>query len=413
MDTIKLKKKLESLLFSEDLELLNNRTNQFNVFNALKLQNNEIRHSNFLGWLMTPYENHELRDYFLKEFLKSAIKDYSLKDEVELSLSEIAFLNLSDVEIRREYKNIDILIISPQNKFLCIIENKIWTGEHDNQLSRYAEIVENEFNDYKKMYIFLTPEIDDECELIKREISSLKTAHYIPMCYKQVYKVIKKVLKFKSKHINYDVRIFIEHYQKMIERNIMGNTDKEIIELCRKIYRENKEAIDLINEYNDFRAELNELLIEVLNERQDLEVISKQNYSTICFPKNVVNSEKFKFANWAPDDYIVHLHFVGNFKWKNFLYLEIAVTGNLKENTEENINKRIRLIEHLKTKLNLNKFNGNENWTYTPSIQILSSNEFYQCANKTELKQLLKDKINGVEQVYIKDFKEALDTFEV
>ena len=302
MEKIELKKKLERLLFSEDLEELKNRTNQFNVFNALKLQNNEIRHSNFLGWLMTPYENHELGDYFIKEFLKSAIKDYSLKDETELSLSEIAFLNLSDVEIRREYKNIDILIISPQNKFLCIIENKIWTGEHDNQLSRYAEIVEKEFIDYKKMYIFLTPEIDVECELIKREINSSKTAHYIPMCYEQVYEVIKKVLKFKSKHMNCEVKIFIEHYQKMIERNIMGNTDKEIVELCRKIYRENKEAIDLINEYNDFRAELNEALIEVLKERDDLEVISEENYSTICFPKNVINSEKLKFADWAPDN---------------------------------------------------------------------------------------------------------------
>lgn len=411
MDNIEQKKKLEHLLFSNDLEELNNRTNQFNVFNALKLQNNEIRHSNFLGWLMTPYENHELGDYFLKEFLKSAIKDYSLKDETELSLSEIAFLNLSDVEIRREYKNIDILIISSQNKFLCIIENKIWTGEHDNQLSRYAEIVENEFSDYKKLYIFLAPETDIECELIKREINSSKIAHYIPMCYEQVNEVIKKVLKFKSKHMNCEVKIFIEHYQKMIERNIMGNTDREIVELCRKIYRENKAAIDLINEHNDFRAELNEALIEVLKEREDLAVTPIDNYSIICFPKNVVNSEKLKFADWLPDNYITHLHFIGNFKWKEFLYLEIAI-GNLKINDDENIKKREKLINHLSEKLNISKFNGNKNWSYSKSVKILSCDEFYQCANKTELKQLLKDKINGIEKSYIKDFKEALDTFE-
>ena len=30
----------------------------------------------------------------------------------------------------------------------------------------------------------------------------------------------------------------------MVERNIMGETDKEIVDLCRKIYRENKEAIE-------------------------------------------------------------------------------------------------------------------------------------------------------------------------
>lgn len=51
-------------------------------------------------------------------------------------------------------------------------------------------------------------------------------------------------------------------------------------------------------------------------------------------------------------------------------------------------------------------------WAYTRLIQILGCNEFYQCTNKIELKQLLKDKINGIEKSYIKDFKEALDTFE-
>lgn len=51
-------------MLSEDLEELNLSTNKFNIFTALKLYNNEIRHSNFLGWLMAPYENHGVGDYF-------------------------------------------------------------------------------------------------------------------------------------------------------------------------------------------------------------------------------------------------------------------------------------------------------------------------------------------------------------
>ena len=130
-DTKEKIQQLENLLLSEDLEELNNATANFNIFNALKLQNNEIRHSNFLAWLLSPFETHKLGDYFLKEFLKSAIRDYSLNEKISVPLRDIVFYNLDDTEIKREYKNIDLLLISRQRKFVCIIENKIWTGEHD------------------------------------------------------------------------------------------------------------------------------------------------------------------------------------------------------------------------------------------------------------------------------------------
>ena len=167
-ETQEQQQQLDNLLLSEDLEELNNLTGHFNIFNALKLQNNEIRHSNFLAWLMTPYESHKLGDYFLKEFLKSAIKEYSLNTDISLSLKDIAFLKFDDAEIRREYKNIDLLIVSAQNKFVCIVENKIWTGEHDCQLERYAGIVDTEFNGYQKLYIYLAPYNDCESELLER-----------------------------------------------------------------------------------------------------------------------------------------------------------------------------------------------------------------------------------------------------
>ena len=146
-ETLKQQQQLEKLLLSEDLEELNDLTGHFNIFNALKLQNNEIRHSNFLAWLMTPYETHKLGSYFLKEFLKEAIKDYSLDENIALSLKDIAFCNFDDTEVKRVYKNIDLLLINHTNNFVCIIENKIWTGEHDCQLERFGDIVDNEFKD--------------------------------------------------------------------------------------------------------------------------------------------------------------------------------------------------------------------------------------------------------------------------
>ena len=408
-ETQEQQQQLDNLLLSEDLEELNNLTGHFNIFNALKLQNNEIRHSNFLAWLMTPYESHKLGDYFLKEFLKSAIKEYSLNTDISLSLKDIAFLKLDDAEIRREYKNIDLLIVSAQNKFVCIVENKIWTGEHDCQLERYAGIVDTEFNGYQKLYIYLAPYNDCESELLERNNKESKI-YYIPMNYEQVHNVINKVLRFKSDTISHDVKIFIEHYNKMIERNIMGQTDKQIVELCRKIYRENKAAIDLINENNDFKTELFEILLEKLQERSDIDVISNEDKCVVCLPTNINNIDKLKFADWKPDDIIVHLHFVCNFRWKKCLYVEIGITGKYETESPDNIRKRNELIEFLKNKLK-KKFNVTDKWAYTTYQPLMTPDEYYKCSDTTEVKLFFYFILNEIQSVYIDGLRDALNEF--
>lgn len=63
------KQALLQLLTSDDLAELQAKSNyNFNIFQALKLQNNEVKHSNFLGWLLTPFESHHLMDSFLKNY---------------------------------------------------------------------------------------------------------------------------------------------------------------------------------------------------------------------------------------------------------------------------------------------------------------------------------------------------------
>ena len=402
-DILEQKQKLEQLMLSEDLEELNNRTNQFNVFNALKLQNNEIRHSNFLGWLMTPYENHELGDYFLKEFLKSAIKNFSSSEKTEIDLKDVAFANFSDAEIRREYKNIDILVISPQNKFLCVVENKIWTGEHDNQLSRYADIVDKEFNGYKKLYIFLTPDIDIECDLIKRDINSSKSVHYIPMCYRQVYEVINKVLKFKSKHLNNEVRIFIEHYNKMIERNIMGNTDKEIVNLCRKIYRENKEAIDLIIENNDYKADVLSAMADVIEARTDLQAINRESSGIIALPSDLNNINQLKYGAWT-NDIIVYIHFINFSQGHKDACVEILVAP---PKTISDNDKKAKLLAKIEEKTGL-KFKGKE-WNYTRPFSIITHEQCLNYDNYEEIKKHIEQRMEELKATYIDNLRAALN----
>ena len=379
MNSIEQKQLLEKLLLSEDLEELNNLTNNFNIFNALKLQNNQIRHSNLLSWIMAPYESHKLGAYFLKEFLKSAIKEYSLNEKVKLGLKDIIFFNLDDVEIRREYKNIDLLIISPQNKFLCIVENKIWTGEHDCQLDRYADIVEKEFKDYKKLYIYLAPNI--ECkDLLYRAKDNVAQVYYIPMSYEQVFNALDKTLRFRADNMSEDVRIFVEHYKKMVERNIMGNTDREIVELCRRIYRENKEAIDLITSYSNITDEIIEHIQEIY--ANDLLSLNKDGMFAIKNLKNLQN------GNSKYGDDLVLLQLEKNAKGYAFCINVVPA----KNNTET---QRKEIIDKIEKGLNISLKNSDKEnvWCYY-NVQLITEDEYYSFSTPEQIQEYLKAKID-------------------
>ena len=98
-----------------DLELKNP-----NIFQILKISNTEIRHSNFLSWLLDPLQSHKLGDIFLKRFLREV---FSSEIFNQLDQVDVESMSLSNVEIHREWKNIDILIV--MNEIIVCNEYKI------------------------------------------------------------------------------------------------------------------------------------------------------------------------------------------------------------------------------------------------------------------------------------------------
>ena len=226
------------------------------------------------------------------------------------------------------------------------------------------------------------------------------------MSYKQVYEVTNKVLKFKSKHLNNEVKIFIEHYQKMVERNIMGNTDKEIVDLCRKIYRENKAAIDLIIENSDSKADIFEALKEVLNERNDID-ITNIGSATIKFVPKGIPQDNFKFS--VDGSLLTQVQIV-NFMYKNVMYIEIFV-GEA-DSSSDSIRKRNDLKEYLTNELSFKRFNGNDKWSYTQYRTLMTMDDYFNCDNKEELKALIREKLNEVQDIYINKYKQALISWQ-
>ena len=57
------------IIDNRDLENLEDRIAEFNIFEVLGIEKSENRHSAFLAWLMDPKANHGLGNYFVRKFL--------------------------------------------------------------------------------------------------------------------------------------------------------------------------------------------------------------------------------------------------------------------------------------------------------------------------------------------------------
>lgn len=233
MDINELKSQYDKLLKDEDFDKLDLGLKNPNIFQILRITKNEIRHSNFLSWLLDPNQSHKLGDIFLKRFLREV---FSSDKFGEIDQVDVEGMDLSKVEIQREWKNIDILI-KLDNVVVCV-ENKVLSKEHSNQLKRYKEIIENQFPNHHQTFVFLTPEgssSEDESE------------SYEPISYEFIIESLDRIISVYGESLNEQVKNYIKDYITIIKRELMG-TDK-LTELSKKIYQNHRELFDFIIEH--------------------------------------------------------------------------------------------------------------------------------------------------------------------
>ena len=243
---------------NEDLERLETLVDGFNMFESLGLVRQEIRHSAFLRWLLDPRETHGLGDYWLRQFLRLVIKTGEEVSDDFLTLFDLDALILGQAEVRKEWRNIDLLILDQEHRFVCAIENKVDSGEGPGQLKKYRKIVEQEFGDYKRAFIFLTKFGDEPSDEV-----------YVPVSYGHLADTIENALKRRESQINDEIKLFVQQYLEMVRRHIVEDSD--IQELCRRLYQNHRRALDLIFEHRpDRAAEVAQAIQTYIKSRSDL-----------------------------------------------------------------------------------------------------------------------------------------------
>src|SRR3989304_8699363 len=284
-------KLLEDLILKNpDLDKLENLLGVFNIFETLDIVNAEIRHSNVLAWLFNPNSNHGLSETFLKQFLKFFISQNKGHIKASVNLFNFEIFSYSDVEVRREWNNIDLIIIinETSKKVVITIENKISTSEHSGQLKRYRKIIEEEFDsNYEKLYILLSSE-----EIVPSD------DFWICITYDIIAKLLEDLLESKKEMLSDGVYGFINQYNIILRRYLVGNS--EIEEICRLIYRKHQKALDLIFQYKpDILLEISEYLQKILS--KDNEIIADSAGKTVVHftTKTLDNSIKRKGEGWT------------------------------------------------------------------------------------------------------------------
>jgi hypothetical protein len=245
---------LIELASSPDLRELNKEFNGFNIFESLGMVRQEIKHSNALATILNPSSGLGLGDDVFRNFMRSIFRANKLSLPGGINTLEHIDFEIADYQdliIKREYKNIDLLMQSPSNKHIFIFENKVGAAESDGQLESYRTTIFKEYPGYKMLFVFLTTD------------GSEATEDWIAVTYDEVVKAIDDSLK-EASNITAEHKIFLEHYLDLLKRHVV--TDQKLIDLANKIYTEHKAALDYIFENkNDEIQIFHDSLIDALD----------------------------------------------------------------------------------------------------------------------------------------------------
>ena len=281
---------LEALFVNNpDLDRIAAHMNRFNPIRVMRMEGMEVRHSNILAWLLDPAETHGLGDYFLRAFLAEALRGSS--DGTEPTALQVTQADLRDVEIRREWQNIDIFVISPRNHWAFIVENKYHSSQHGGQLSRYAEKVRGAFDTRAEPLairgIFLTLNDEEPEDKTYRSIDYAKISH-----------LLSTLIKRQGQAVGSEVKAFLLHYNEVVEE-VTGMSEElaNMQSLARELYRTHRRVLDFIQEHGA-TTDFSIALADMFGENWEAEeVVSYDNYDY----RNVWNNGRY--FNFLPEEW--------------------------------------------------------------------------------------------------------------
>jgi hypothetical protein len=186
------------------IELKKIESKEFSFLKTLRIEEDELVHSNFLAWLLDPSEDHGLGSLFTERFL-NLVTHKAKNHNVNLSC-----INFCDILVEREKSSetsrLDIRLMDIKGLLHCTIENKILSKEGDDQTNRL-------YRDFhgicpSELFIFLT--------LNGKEKPS--NENFISLTYAELAPVFTDLLNVAIG----DTKLLLKNYLNTLERLILA-----------------------------------------------------------------------------------------------------------------------------------------------------------------------------------------------
>lgn len=267
---------------------------EFDAFSFLGVSRYEETHSKLLAWLLDPGESHGMGDLFLTMLLS----DTGAVTEKQLRTTDWSY---STVE--REWYNVvderagflDILVRNDRARFVCAIENKVFSSEHSNQLSRYSKAIESEFGRFDKSLLFLSRQASLPDQPSERDT-------WIPVGYETILRLVETLIGRGANCANEAVIPFLRQYATTLRRTIVPND--QVKRMVTRIYLEHRDAIDLIYRHReDYIGLLKESFVEAVNHQEGWEYIGEREGSRLLafIPENWKKFSTFHTGTTLPN----------------------------------------------------------------------------------------------------------------
>lgn len=246
------------------------KINQNSILDIYGIARSETHHSKFLAWLFNPNESHNTGELALRKLLNIAVRrgieqnnqseDFLWVKKRVLTSASLSSTSTSNVQVLTESYvdaqgkkgakgRIDVLVsnLALGGELVnIIIENKIYSNEHDEQTTTYFEGINKKFPDKKNIFLYLTPK--PNWEMPEVDGPSCTCKDFIEINYQDILtEVLTSILE---EPISSATRIAIEDYIHCITSpsihsknyNSMA-TDKETNEMLKKFWDANEDLI--------------------------------------------------------------------------------------------------------------------------------------------------------------------------
>ena len=318
------------LLDIECLEELSPWASKLNIFDVLRIERQEIRHSNMLRWLLDANETHGIGDKFISMFMQRVFSDNKLP---QMDIFNCLLSDFYSFSVHRESKHIDILIISHKEKIAVAIENKVDSHEHSNQLNRYRMQMEQAYPDYQRLYVYLTPDGDTPSDEVNWQIFS----------YSDVAEILENICE--NPNVSEETGLLIKNYVSFIRRDIVE--DKRLIEICNKIYSKHRQALDLIyDNITIYDSGIESIISNTLQKLNDEgKIIHEEDFGT-CF-RTAEMDKRIPLLDSPESAWKTYSIYSYWFRYEpERFYLIFEITGkNVPEEQRATMNKMIDILK--------------------------------------------------------------------